>query len=52
MDLLLPLPHAKNLHLHMKRANYVANIYTESKWLKMLLDLPTEHGYNSEGNSA
>lgn len=43
-------PCAKNLHLHMECANYVVNICRELKRLTMLLDLPTKHGWDSEGN--
>ena len=49
VDLMLLPPCSSNLQLHIDRASYVANLFTESKWLMMLLDDPEEHGWGKKG---
>ena len=51
MDLTLLPPCQDNLNLHIDRACYIANFYSESTRLKMLLDSPSLHGWDIEGNA-
>ena len=50
MDLMLLPPCQDNLNFHIDRSCYIANIYSESIRLEMLLDFPSLHGWDVEGN--
>ena len=49
VDLINLPPCLDNLSLHIDRACYVANMFHESRRLMMLLDDPTEHGWEVDG---
>ena len=49
VDLINWPPCWDNLSLHTDRACYVANMFHESRRLMMLLDDPTEHGWEVDG---
>ena len=51
MDVTLLPPCQDNLNLHIDRSCYVANLYSESIRLEMLLDSPSIHGWEDEGNA-
>ena len=49
VDLFLIPPCSRNLTLHIRRSNYVANMYSEANRLMMLLESPSLHGWNANG---
>eukprot|EP00794_Sanderia_malayensis_P001870 gene1870-biopygen1697 len=51
VDLSLMPPCAANLHLHIARSAYVANINRNADRLELDLESPVEHGWDARGNA-
>ena len=51
MDLTLFPPCQDNLNLHIDWSCYIANLYSESIQLEMLLDSPSMHGWDDKGKA-
>eukprot|EP00794_Sanderia_malayensis_P004953 gene4953-biopygen4015 len=45
-------PCAANLHLHIARSAYVANIYRSADRLELDLESPVEQGWDARGNAS
>ena len=50
IDLMLLPPCQDDLNFHIDCSCYIANLYSESIRLEMLLDSPSLHGWDVEGN--